>query len=55
MGMKPRMKPTADPCGVSRGELTSWEHCECFACLTKQMRVLERELAQARRREGIKP
>jgi hypothetical protein len=54
---KPRPAPrqVADPCGVSRGELTSWEHCECFACLTKQMRVLERELAQARRREGIKP
>lgn len=45
----------ADHCGVSRGEITSWEHCECFACLTKQMRELDRLREKARRREGIKP
>ena len=47
--------PRKDHCGVSRGEITSWEHCECFACLTKQMRALDRLREQARRREGIKP
>lgn len=45
--------PKQDPCGVVRGEITSWEHCECFACLTKQMRELDRLREKARRREGI--
>ena len=58
MGMKPRAKAKANdssnPCGVVRGELTSWTHCECYLCTLRQIAVLNKQLDKAKKREGIK-
>jgi len=59
MGLKPRKKPGVlsscpSPCGVVRGKLTGWEHCECYRCTLRQMKVLEKQLSEARKIEGIR-
>lgn len=57
MGAKPRKTAktsTESHCGVVRGEITVWQHCDCYQCLTLQIEQLEGYRRKAAKKEGIR-